>query len=166
MIGAPSIWRRRIGKSSLTRFQSTDVSGPVMALPALRSRPERLVALGLELLGELDAAARDDPAVDEDVDVVRLDLVALLLAAGEALVQVAVAEGRIDPEPLHPLHRGYAQLEHRQVDALARGQRLAEELDDRDSGDLLRVLKREEHPCFGPLDGGPVGHIVAAEGDR
>src|SRR5215210_8119402 len=69
-MGAPSISRRRIGKSSLTRFQST-----VIALPALRSRPERLVALALELLSELDAATLDDPTVDEDVDVVGLDLV-------------------------------------------------------------------------------------------
>src|SRR6186713_2565458 len=69
-MGAPSISRRRIGKSSLTRFQST-----VMALPALGSRPERLVTFALELLGELDAAAGDDPAVDEDVHLVGLDLV-------------------------------------------------------------------------------------------
>ena len=81
------------------------------------------------------------------------DLVALLLAAGESLVEVAVDERRVHAEPLHPVHRGEAQFEHRQVDALAGRQGLAEELDDRDAGDLLGVLEGEEHAGLGPLVG-------------
>ena len=89
------------------------------------------------------------------------DLVALLLAAGEALVEVAVGEGGVHAEALHPLHDGQAQLEHRQVDALAGRQRLAQELDDRDAGDLLRVLEGQEHAGLGPDLGRPVGDVVA-----
>ena len=36
------------------------------------------------------------------------DLVALLLAAAEALVEVAVDERAVHAEPLHPVHRGEA----------------------------------------------------------
>jgi hypothetical protein len=67
---------------------------------------------------------------------------------------------------LHPLHRRDAQLQHRQVDALAGRQGLAQELDDRDAGDLLRVLEGEEHAGFGPLVGRPPADVVAAEHDR
>ena len=94
------------------------------------------------------------------------DLVALLLAAGEPLVEVAVDERRVHPEPLGPLHRGEAQLEHGQVDALACRQRLAQELDDRDAGNLLGVLEGEEHARLGPFVGRPVADVVAVEGDR
>ena len=93
------------------------------------------------------------------------DLVALLLAAGEALVEVAVGERRIHLQALHPVHDRQAQLEHRQVDALAGGERLAQELDHRDAGDLLRVLERQEHAGLGPYVGGPVGDVVALEED-
>ena len=123
------------------------------------AREEPLVALGLEAVGQLRAALLDDPAVDEDVDEVGLDvaqdarvvrdeqhaglaalaypvdalghdlqrvdvearvglvedrdlrleqlelqdLVALLLATGEALVDAALGERRVDGEPLHGL---------------------------------------------------------------
>ena len=76
------------------------------------------------------------------------DLVALLLAAGESLVEVAVDERRIHPETLHPLHGGEAEFEHRQVDALALRQGLAEELDHRDAGDLLGIWKARNMPAF------------------
>ena len=93
------------------------------------------------------------------------DLVALLLAAAEALVEVAVDERAVHAQPLHPVHGGQAQFEHAEVDALAGRQRLAQELDDRDAGDLLRVLEREEHAGLGAHVGGPVGDVVALEED-
>ena len=93
------------------------------------------------------------------------DLVALLLAAGEALVEVAVGERRVHAEALHPLHDRQAQLEHREVDALAGRQRLAQEVEHRDPGDLLRVLEGEEHAGLGPHVGRPVGDVVALEED-
>ena len=93
------------------------------------------------------------------------DLVALLLTAGESLVEVAVGEGRIHVEPFHPLHDREAQLEHRQVDAAAGRPRLAQEVEDGHALDLLRVLEREEHAGLGPHVGGPVGDVVALEQD-
>ena len=57
------------------------------------------------------------------------------------------------------------QLEHRQVDALAGGQRLAQEVEDRDAGDLLGVLEGQEHAGLAPHVGGPVGDVVALEAD-
>ena len=179
---------------------------------------ERLVALPLELLGQLEPAGGHDAAVDQDVHVVGRelveqalvvgdehdaelgpvladlpdaagdraqgvdveagvglvedgqlgledghlqDLVALLLAAREALVEVAVGEDGVHAQPLHPLHDRQPQLQHRQVDALAGRQGLAQELDDRDAGDLLRVLEGEEHAGLGPHLGRPVGDVVA-----
>ena len=48
------------------------------------------------------------------------DLVALLLAAGEALVEVALLEAGVHAEALRPLDELHADLEHREVvDALA-----------------------------------------------
>ena len=94
------------------------------------------------------------------------DLVALLLATAEALVQVPVDERAVHAQPLHPVHRGQAQLEHRQVDALARRQGLTQELDDRHTGDLLRVLERQEHAGLGAHVGRPVGDVVALVHDR
>ena len=83
------------------------------------------------------------------------DLVALALAAGEPLVQVALGERAVHAEAVHPLVEGEADLEHREVlDAGARGDRLAQELDDRDARDRLWVLEGEEQPLAGPLVGG------------
>ena len=89
------------------------------------------------------------------------DLVALLLAAGEALVEVAVDEARVHAETRHPLHRREPQFEHGEVDALPGRCGLAEELDDRDARDLLGVLEGEEHAGLRPHVGRPVGDVVA-----
>ena len=93
------------------------------------------------------------------------DLVALLLAAGEALVEVAVEERRIHVEPVHPLHDRQPQLEHRQVDALAGRQRLAQEVEHRHARDGLRVLEGEEDAGLAADVGRPVGDVVAPEAD-
>ena len=58
-------------------------------------------------------------------------------------------------EPLHPLHDRQPQLEHRQVDALAGRQRLAQEVEDRHAGDVLGVLEGEEDAGLAPHVGRP-----------
>ena len=93
-------------------------------------------------------------------------LVALLLAAGEALVEVALLEAVVHAEPLAPRHDLHAHLEHRVVvDALAPRHRLAQEVEDRDAGDLLGVLEAEEQAPGGPLVGGERGDVLAREED-
>ena len=91
------------------------------------------------------------------------DLVALLLPAGEALVEVALAEGRVHAQLLHPLHHHQAHLEDRQVHAPAGRQGLAQELDDRDAADRLGVLEGQEDPGLAPDVGGPGGDVLALE---
>ena len=44
-------------------------------------------------------------------------------------------------------------------------ERLAQELDHRDAGDLLRVLEREEHAALRTDVSRPVGDVVALEPD-
>ena len=79
------------------------------------------------------------------------DLVALLLAAGEALVQVPLGEAGVHAEALHPLEQGHADLEDREVvDALAGRHRLAQEVEDADARDLLGVLEAEEQAAGRP----------------
>ncbi len=90
----------------------------------------------------------------------------LLLAAGEALVDVALGEGRVD-----------LQLGHRLLDLLdpepqlrglaarRRGGR-AQEVGDGDARDLDRVLHREEQPGAGALVDGHREHVGAVEGHR
>ena len=94
------------------------------------------------------------------------DLVALLLAAGEALVEVALLEAVVHAEALRPLHERQAHLEHREVgDALAHGDGLAQEVEHADPGDLLGVLEAEEDAPGGPLVGGEGGDVLAPEAD-
>ena len=84
------------------------------------------------------------------------DLVALLLAAREPLVQVAVGERRVHAEALHPLHEGDADLEDRHVvDALPGAHRLAEERAHGDARDLLGVLERQEDAGAAAVVGAP-----------
>ena len=181
-----------------------------------------VVALGLELVGELGAALLGDPAVDEDVDVVGRDvaqdpgvvrdqqdalallgaepvdalgddlervdveagvglvedrdlgveqlelgdLVALLLAAGEALVDVALRERRVQVELLEGgvdvLDPG-AQLGRLAVDGGLGG---AQEVGHRDAGHLDGVLHGQEQPGAGALVDGHREHVLAVEGHR
>src|SRR4051794_12435761 len=187
-----------------------------------RGAGEAVVALVLELVGELLAALLDDPAVHEDVHEVGLDvaqdpgvvrdeqdadlagradpvdalrddpervdvepgvglvedrhlrleqlqlqdLVPLLLAAREALVDVAVGERGVDPQVLHRrpdvLDPG-AQLGGLAVDGGLRG---AQEVRDGDAGDLDRVLHGEEEPGAGALVDRHREDVLAVEGHR
>ena len=79
---------------------------------------------------------------------------------------MSISEGRVDAEALHPISRGEAQFGYREVHARASRQGLAEELDDRDAGDHLRVVEREEHASLGPLVDRPLRDVVALELDR
>ena len=72
--------------------------------------------------------------------------------------------------PLHAANFGISadrtqhllwRLEHGEVDALACRQRLAQELDDGHTGNLLRVLEGKEHAGLGAHVGGPVGDVGA-----
>ena len=94
------------------------------------------------------------------------DLVALLLATGEALVEVALRETVVHAEALRPLHQPDPHLEHREVgDALAGGDGLAQEVEHAHPGDLLGVLEAEEEAPGGPLVGGELGDVLALEPD-
>ena len=79
------------------------------------------------------------------------DLVALLLAAGEALVDGALGERRVEVELLHGgvdvLDPG-AQLRRLAVDGGLGG---AQEVGHRDAGHLDGVLHRQEQPGAGAL---------------
>ena len=191
--------------------------------PATQARVQvALVALGLELLGELRAALLDDLAGHEDVHEVRLDvaqdprvvgdqqqaglagradpvdaladhpqrvdveagvglvedrdlrleqlelhdLVPLLLAAGEALVDVALGERRVHVQLLHraaQLAGPGAQLRRLAVD---RGLRGTQEVRHRHAGDLDRVLHGQEQAGAGPLVDGHRQHVLAVQRDR
>ncbi len=93
------------------------------------------------------------------------DLVALLLAAGEALVEIAAGEGGVHVEALHPLRESHPDLEHGHLGAPAGRHGLAEELRDGHAGDLLGVLEGEEHPRPGPGIGRPGRDVLALEQD-
>ena len=180
-----------------------------------------LVALVLQLVGQLGAARLDDPAAGEDVHEVGLDvaqdarvvgdqqdagvaglaepvdalgddaqrvdvqagvglvedrdlrleqlqledLVALLLAAGEALVEVALGEGGVDGQRVHgglDLLDEVAQLGRLAAD---RGDRGAQEVGDRHAGDLDRVLHGQEQAGAGALVDGHGQHVLAVERD-
>ena len=94
------------------------------------------------------------------------DLVALALAAGEAVVEVTFGEGRVHAESVHPLGEVESHLEDAQlVQVLSRGDRLAQELHDRDAGDRFGVLEGEEDPGARALVGRPLGDVLAVEQD-
>src|SRR3954470_51577 len=79
------------------------------------------------------------------------DLVALLLSAGEALVDVSLSERGVH---LHAFHGGVDVLDPgAELGGLAGDRRLgaAEEVRHRDAGHLDRVLHREEETSPGPL---------------
>ena len=190
-------------------------------------RDECLVALGLELVGELRAAVGDDTPVDEDVHEVRRDVVedalvvrdherarlgadelvhavrddlervdvetrvglvehgdlrlqhrhlqdldALLLAAGEAVVQIPRRELARDLELLHRRQQVGAELGNRNRIVLAAARRLAVRVDRApqearhgDAGDRVRVLEGEEEAALRALVRAELGQVLAVEED-
>ncbi len=88
---------------------------------------------------------------------------ALLLAAGEALVDAALGEGRVHLEVAHgrlDVLDPRAQLGGLAVD---RGLGRAQEVADRDTGDLDGILHREEEAGAGALVDGHGEHVLAVE---
>ena len=71
----------------------------------------------------------------------------------------------VHAEPLHPFEHREPHLEHRAVLAHAARHRLPEELDHRDTRDLLGVLKGQEHPGLGAYVGRPGRDVLAPEAD-
>ena len=135
---------------------------------------------------ELLHAARDDPErvdVEAGVGLVehrhpRLqhrhlqDLDALLLAAGEPVVEVARRELAADLEAVHLREQLVAELgnRHRVLDAavprLAHGvDRAAQEARHRHARDRMRVLEREEQAALRALVRRHLGHVLAVEED-
>ena len=93
------------------------------------------------------------------------DLVALLLAAGEALVDVALGERRVHLEALHRLLLlldPQPQLGGLAADGGGGG---AQEVGDGDAGHLDGVLHRQEDAGAGPLVDGHLEDVLAVEGD-
>ena len=73
------------------------------------------------------------------------DLVALAFAARKTVVEVTLGEGTVNAETIHPLGQIEANLKDAQlIEALTRGDGLTQKLDDRNTTDRLRVLKREK----------------------
>ena len=192
---------------------TTWVSGVAIRLTSYLLGHESLVALGLELLGELGPAFAHDTPVDEDVHEVGLDVVedalvvrdherahlgadeaahavcddpervdvepgvglvehrdprrehrhlqdldALLLAAGEAVVQVAAGHLLRDLELLHRRGQLLAELGNLDRVVLAAVPRLADGVDrgakeagDGHAGHGVRVLEREEEAALRAL---------------
>ena len=76
------------------------------------------------------------------------------------------AKARVDAESVHPLGQVQAHLKHAQLlESLARGDRLAQELDDRHPADRFGVLEREKDPGPRARVGTPGGDVLAQEQD-
>jgi hypothetical protein len=93
------------------------------------------------------------------------DLVAFLLAAAEALVEVAAGEGFVHAQPIHPLGHEDAHLERRDVLLGASRDGLAEELGHRHALDRLGILEGEEQARLGTDVGGPRRDVLTVEED-
>src|SRR5665213_134488 len=100
------------------------------------------------------------------------DLRALLLATGEAVVEVAGGEGFVDVQQLDRVLQLGAELLHldRFVACARTGalgvDRHAQEVRDGDAGDRDGVLEGEEQPGLGALVRFGRGDVLALEGDR
>ena len=91
------------------------------------------------------------------------DLRALLLAAGEAVVEVARGERAVDVEQLdRVLELGAELLDLDRLLALG-VDRHAQEVGDRDARDRDRVLEGEEQAGLGALVGLGLGDVLALE---
>ena len=94
------------------------------------------------------------------------NLVPFPLPTGEPLIQVPVGEARVDAELPHGVHDFEAKLQNRVVGSRLVGQGGAQEVDDRDAGDLLWVLEPEVHPGTSPLVGRQLHDVLPAIRDR
>src|SRR5215218_2244105 len=204
---------------------SSGIPSPPVAPLALGAGAELLahpvVALVLELLGELLAARGDDPAVEHDVYPIRFnvseyplvvrdddraelrpahlvdaprddlqgidvqprvglvqdgeaglehehlqDLVPLLLAAGETLVEIPLGKLGVHLHDGHLLLQEPVHLHGRELLLTHRVDRGAQEVGYRDARHLARILEREEHPQLGPPVGLELEYILTLEGNR
>ena len=94
------------------------------------------------------------------------DLGALLLAAGEAVVEMPGGERAIDVQQLdRVLELGAELLDLDRLLALG-VDRHAQEVGDRHAGDRDRVLEGEEQACLGAVVRLGLGDVLAFEGDR
>src|SRR5918998_3942451 len=92
------------------------------------------------------------------------DLVALLLAAGEALVEIALGELGVHPHHRHLLLQELVHLHGRELLLANRVDRGAQEVGDGDPGHLARVLEVEKDAHLGPLVRLELQHVLALEG--
>ena len=92
-------------------------------------------------------------------------LVALLLAAGEALVDAALGERRVDLEVGHRTLDLLDPVPHLRRLAARGGGGGAQEVRHRDAGDLDRVLHGEEQAGAGALVDGHLEDVLAVEED-
>src|SRR5690606_7034286 len=133
--------------------------GAARGVDALRDDLQRVdVEAGVGLVEDRVAGLED-----EELE----DLGALLLAAGEALVQVALEDRLVPVQLLHGLLELLVELHDADLVALgATGvQGQAQEVRDRDAGDLHRVLEGEVEPGTGPLVGLHLEDRLAFEED-
>ena len=91
------------------------------------------------------------------------DLVALLLAAREALVQVPVGERRVELQQLALLLEELGELAHRHLLAARGVDGRAQEVHHRHARHLHRVLHGEEQPGLGALVGLHLGQVLPVE---
>ena len=138
--------------------QGADLAALADAVDALGDHPQRV-----------DVEAGVGLVEDRDLRLEKLqlkDLVPLLLTAGEALVDVALGEGRVDAEALH----GLLDLldPGTQLGRLAaqRGGGGAQEVGDGDAGHLDRILHGEEDAGACPLVHGHLQDVLAVEAHR
>jgi len=99
------------------------------------------------------------------------DLGPLLLAAGEALVEVTTGEVGVHAQLIHLLAHLLAELAHRDqllaflpAGVADVGDRVAEEVGDGDARDRGRVLEGEEQARLGPIIGLHRQEVLAVEG--
>src|SRR4029077_18401390 len=135
--------------------------------PVARLLAEPVDALG-DHLERVDVQARVGLVQDRYLGVEQFeleDLVPLLLPAGEALVQVALGEGRVDGQRGH---RGAQFLDEvAQLRCLApdRGDRGTQEVRHRHAGHLDRVLHGQEQAGPGAIVHGHGQHVLAVQRD-
>jgi len=86
--------------------------------------------------------------------------------AGEPVVEVALAEGRVHAQLVHPLHHHEAHFENGHVHAPAADRAWRRNWMTRHAADGLRVLEGQEDAGLPPDVGGPGGDVLAVEEDR